>query len=76
MYYETKGDGSCGYKVVWQATQQALVPIIEDRVDAPVDIRYKDDTDRLARIRRSSGKLDAPSKPSKVTYLHPVVKDV
>ena len=54
MYYETKGDGSCACRAVWQAAQRALVPIV-DRVGSPVNIRYKDDTDRLARIRWMEG---------------------
>ena len=40
MSKDTKGDGSCGYKAVWQAEQQASIPIA-DRVGAPVDIMYE-----------------------------------
>ena len=49
MYSGTKGDGSFGYRAVWQAEQRASIPIA-DQVGAPADIRCKDDTDRLARI--------------------------
>ena len=46
MYYEANGDGSCGYRVLLQAAQRALVAIVV-RVGAPEDISYKDGTDKL-----------------------------
>ena len=49
LYYDTKGDGTCGYRAIWQAQQRALIPIAE-RVGSPRDINYEDAADRGARI--------------------------
>ena len=50
MYDSTKGDGSCGFTAIWQASQRAAIPI-SDREDAPVDVNYADDDGRAERIR-------------------------
>ena len=58
----TVEDGSCWYRAVRQAAQRVLIPII-DRVGAPVDISYKDDSDRFCKNTmdgRSRGRLAAP----------------
>ena len=49
LYYDTKGDGTCGYRAIWQAEQRAILPI-EERVGSPGDISYEDHTARAARI--------------------------
>ena len=39
LFHHTKGDGTCGYRAIWQAEQRAAIPMA-DRVGAPRDISY------------------------------------
>ena len=56
MFNGTEGDGSCGYKAVWQALQCARISFtgIED---APVGVDYSDAAGRLEKIRWVEGLL-------------------
>ena len=44
LFSATEGDGTCGYRAIWQADQRARIPI-GDRVGSPIDISYKVDED-------------------------------
>ena len=73
MYYETEGYGSCRYGTVRQAAERVLVPIV-DRVGALVDIRYKDDTDRLARIRWMECLVENLTPPASQAKIHTYIQ--
>ena len=73
MYSDTKGDCSYGYRAVWQTEQRVSIPIV-DRVGAPVDIRYKDDTGRLARITWMVGLVVYLPPPANQASLHAYIQ--
>ena len=73
MYSDTKGSGSYGYRAVWQAGQRASIPIA-DRVGAPLDLRYKDNTDRLARITWVEGLVADLPPPANQDSLHAYIQ--
>ena len=50
IFKSTKGDGSCGFRAVWQASQHAAVPIL-DKMGAPEKVNHADDAGRLERMR-------------------------
>ena len=73
FFDDTNGDGRCGYRAIWQAEQRASTPIAES-VGVPVDIRYKDDIDRKARIKWLEGLVADLAPPANQSRLHTYIQ--
>ena len=73
MSNAANGDGSCGFRVVWQASQCAFVPIL-DRVGAAVDISYGDNFERLERIRWAEGRVEDLPPHANQARLHTYIQ--